>query len=122
VQVHELSMCDAIARTVVDRAAGRRVLSVSVRIGHLRQVVPDTMTFCWEMVTAGTELAGTGLDIEHVVATVSCDDCEAVTTLDAPVLACASCGSRAVTLRSGEELMILSLDAVGEPVATEVMP
>ena len=54
--MHELSMCDAIARTVVDRAAGRRVLTVKVRIGHLRQVVPDTMTFCWEMVTAGTEL------------------------------------------------------------------
>ena len=59
--MHELSMCDAIARTVVDRAAGRRVLSVSVRIGHLRQVVPDTMTFCWEMVTAGTELDGDGV-------------------------------------------------------------
>ena len=64
-------MCDAIARTVVDRAAGRRVLTVKVRIGHLRQVVPDTMTFCWEMVTAGTELQGAELDIEHVVATVA---------------------------------------------------
>jgi hydrogenase nickel incorporation protein HypA/HybF len=119
VPVHELSLCEAIARTVVVRAAGRRVRTVRLRIGHLRQVVPDTMTFCWEMVTAGTGLECTELDIEHVVATVACDDCGAMTTLDAPVLACASCGSRAVTLRSGEELMIVSLDAVGEPVATK---
>ena len=45
VPVHELSMCEAIARTVVDRAAGRRVLTVTVRIGYLRQVVPDALAF-----------------------------------------------------------------------------
>jgi hydrogenase nickel incorporation protein HypA/HybF len=119
--MHELSMCESIARTVVERAAGRRVLRVSVRIGHLRQVVPDTMTFCWEMVTAGTELEETVLDVEHVDATVACDDCSAVTRLEAPVLACSSCGSRTVTLRSGEELMIVALDAVDEPVARQMV-
>jgi hydrogenase nickel incorporation protein HypA/HybF len=117
--LHELSMCEAIAGTVVGRAAGRRVLSVRIRIGHLRQVVPESMAFCWEMVTADTVLDGTELDIEHVVATVVCDDCGATSTLDAPVLACAACGSRGVTLRSGEELMIVSLDTVDDAVATE---
>ena len=108
--MHELSMCEAIARTVVDRAAGRRVLTVTVRIGHLRQVVPDTMAFCWEMVTAGTELEGAALEIEHVVATVAC---EALRRHDHARCARARlriCGSRAVTLRSGEELMLVSLD------------
>ena len=77
--MHELSMCEAIARTVVDRAAGRQVLTVRVRIGHLRQVVPDTMAFCWEMLTAGTELEGAALQIEHVAATVACEACGATT-------------------------------------------
>jgi hydrogenase nickel incorporation protein HypA/HybF len=118
--VHELSMCDAIARTVADRAAGRRVLTVTVRIGHLRQVVPDTMAFCWEMVTAGTYLEGVALQIEQVPATIACEACGAITTLAAPVLVCEGCGSRAVTLRSGEELILESLEtAGGESVATE---
>ena len=43
--MHELSICEAIARTVVDRAAGRRVLTVTVRIGYLRQVVPEALAF-----------------------------------------------------------------------------
>ena len=117
--MHELSMCEAIARKVVDCAAGRRVLTVTVRIGHLRQVVPEAMAFSWEMLTAATALEGTALQIEHVAATVDCEMCGAVTTLEAPVLACSSCGSRAVTLRSGDELMIVSLETVGEAVATE---
>ena len=87
-------MCEAIARKVVDRAAGRRVLTVTIRVGHLRQVVPDAMTFAWEMLTTTTSLDGTRLEIEHVPATVWCDGCTSVTTLDVPVFACATCGSR----------------------------
>jgi hydrogenase nickel incorporation protein HypA/HybF len=114
--VHELSMCEAIADTVVRRAAGRQVLTVTVRIGYLRQVVPDAMAFAWEMLTAGTALEGTALEIEHIAATVACERCGAITTLEAPVLVCASCGDRAVTLQSGDELMIVSLETVGESV------
>ena len=66
-------MCEAIARKVVDRAAGRRVLTVTIRVGHLRQVVPDAMTFAWEMLTTTTSLDGARLEIEHVPATVACD-------------------------------------------------
>jgi hydrogenase nickel incorporation protein HypA/HybF len=117
--VHELSLCEAIAHTVLDRAAGRRVLSVTVRIGYLRQVVPDSLEFAWEMLTAGTALERTALEIEHVAATVACERCGAITTLEAPVLVCASCGDRAVTLQSGDELMIVSLETVGEAVVPE---
>ena len=119
--MHELSMCEAIARTVVDRAAGRRVLTVRVRIGYLRQVVPDTMTFCWEMLTASTVLERAALRIEHVPATVACEACNATTELDAPVLACGGCGSRLVTLRSGDELTLESLEVAGEAMPTEVV-
>jgi hydrogenase nickel incorporation protein HypA/HybF len=111
-------MCEAIAGTVVDRATGRRVLSVTVRVGHLRQVVPEAMAFCWEMLTATTVLDGAALRIEHVVATVACNACGTVSTLEAPILACGSCGSRDVALRSGEELTIVALEIAAEAVTT----
>jgi hydrogenase nickel incorporation protein HypA/HybF len=110
-------MCEAIASKVVDRAAGRPVLTVTIRVGHLRQVVPDAMTFSWEMVTAGTVLDGAALRIEHIPAVVACRACGATTTLDAPILACGSCGARAVTLQSGDELLIVSLETAGDPAA-----
>jgi hydrogenase nickel incorporation protein HypA/HybF len=110
VPVHELSMCEAIAQTVADHAGGRSVRSVTVRIGVLRQVVPETLTFCWDMVTRTTALDGAALRVEHVPAVVVCASCGASTTLDAPVLACGSCGDRDVRLRSGDELLVASLE------------
>lgn len=115
--MHELSMCDAIARTVYRRAGGRQVRAVTVRIGHLRQVVPAAMSFSWQMLTAATELEGSELEIEHVAATVACTACGATSTLDVPVLACASCGSSDVTLQTGEELLLVSIETVDEAAA-----
>jgi hydrogenase nickel incorporation protein HypA/HybF len=114
VSVHELSMCEAIARTVDVHAGGRPVQSVTVRIGHLRQVVPETLEFSWSMVTSTTALEGTELRVEHVPAVVTCEACGATTTLDAPVLACETCGASAVTLISGDELLIASLELAPE--------
>ncbi len=108
--MHELSLCEAIARKVVSRAAGRTVSRVVVRVGHLRQVVPDAMTFSWEMLTADTALDGAALEIEHVPAVVACEDCGATTELTVPVMACGSCSSLRVELRSGDELLLVSFE------------
>ena len=56
--VHELALCQAIVDTVTRHADGHRVERVDVRIGHFRQVVPDSLQFSWELLTDGTELAG----------------------------------------------------------------
>jgi hydrogenase nickel incorporation protein HypA/HybF len=106
-------MCEAIARKVADRAAGRTVTKVVVRIGHLRQLVPDAMMFAWEMLVTATVLESAELEIEHVPATVWCDACATTTALDVPVLACGSCGSGDVELRSGDELILVALETTG---------
>ena len=110
--MHELSLCQAIADTVVQHADGRPVSRVVVRIGHLRQVVPDALQFSWRVLTEGSALDGCELVIEHVAATVACSACQATTTLDSPLLACRACGSVSVDLLSGNEFLIVSLDAV----------
>ena len=52
--MHELSICTAIAKIAHQAAAGRPVERVRVDIGHLRQVVPDTLRHSWDMVVFGT--------------------------------------------------------------------
>ncbi|MEO7429241.1 MAG: hydrogenase maturation nickel metallochaperone HypA [Acidimicrobiales bacterium] len=108
--MHELSLCQAICATVDERADGRPVRRVDVRIGYLRQVVPDSLQFSWEMLTTGTSLEGCELAIEHVPAVVRCRSCGRETTLDWPVLACSVCEGLDVELVSGEELQIASID------------
>jgi len=48
--MHELSLCEAIAGVVKNHADGRHVDVVRVRIGALRQVVPESLSFCWSPV------------------------------------------------------------------------
>ena len=108
--MHELSLCSAIVDTVNDRASGRPVRRVRIRVGHYRQVVPDTMRFCWEMVTDGTPLSPCELEIEEVPAVVSCRSCGARTTLPDPILLCAECDGADVELVAGDELLIESID------------
>ncbi|MGH9094611.1 MAG: hydrogenase maturation nickel metallochaperone HypA [Acidimicrobiales bacterium] len=108
--MHELSLAQAIADTVQQHAAGQPVERVVVRIGHLRQVVPDSLQFSWQLITAGTEVDGCSLEIEHVPASVVCRACGTTSTLTSPVVACEPCGSFDVELLTGEEFLIASLD------------
>jgi len=88
-----------------------------VRIGHFRQVVPDTLTHCWELQVNGTELDGSRLIVEEIPASIECRDCGATTMLELPVLRCGSCGSLSTDLVSGEEFLIDSIDVATRVVA-----
>ncbi len=112
--MHELSICSAIANAAAKHADGHTVSQVTVEIGHLRQVVPDALQFSWEIVasTTAAELRKADLVVQEVPAVVDCQKCAARTTLDMPILACGSCGAFEVTLISGEELRVVSIDVV----------
>jgi hydrogenase nickel incorporation protein HypA/HybF len=108
--MHELSLCQAIVDTVNAHASDHDVRRVTVRVGYLRQAVPDSLTFSWQMLTQGTALDGCELAIEHVPAVVACRVCGTATELDVPLVMCPECGSDDVELVSGEEFLIASID------------
>ena len=109
--MHELSLCGSIANIVTRHAAGRPVSVIHVQVGQLRQVVPDTLVFCWELVSEGTPLAGSRIDVEGVPARMRCRACGHVAEVgDLPVFACRDCGSIDAEVISGEEFMVTSLD------------
>src|SRR6266851_1635462 len=80
---HELSICGSVADIVTRRAAGRGVKVINVRVGQLRQVVPDTLVYCWELVSADTPLAGSRISVEAVPARIRCRSCDQVTDVGA---------------------------------------
>ena len=71
--MHELSLSGAIVNTVVKHADGRRVTVVSLRVGRLRQVVPDTLEFYFGFVARDTVCEGARLEQEIVEARLRCD-------------------------------------------------
>lgn len=109
--MHELSLCRSIYG-IVDRArAGRPVSVVHLEVGQLRQVVPDTLRYCWEMITEQSPLAGCELDIDHVPVRLDCAGCGQRTTVtQVLLLTCAACGGADIRLHTGEEFMVTSID------------
>jgi hydrogenase nickel incorporation protein HypA/HybF len=116
--MHELAIADCIVAIASRHAAGRRVTKVEVRVGRLRQVVPDALAFAFPLVAEGTCVAGAELELEEVPATARCGTCGAESVLDGFPLLCPGCGSAELELVSGEELLVDSLELEEEALTT----
>jgi hydrogenase nickel incorporation protein HypA/HybF len=115
--MHELSLADAIVDICREHARGRRVVTVEVRVGRLRQVVPDALTFAFGLVAQGTPVEGALLTIEDVPVRVSCEQCAAETRADRFPLACGRCAGLDVQVVAGEEFHVQSLEIEDAPYA-----
>jgi len=117
--MHELSIAQAIADVAERHAAGRQVVKVEVRVGHLRQVVPDSLDFAFGLVTQGTALDGAELVVEHVQAAGRCRTCGAESVMEDFPLCCARCGGLDVEVFAGEELLVDALELEEELMTNE---
>ena len=109
-RVHELSICSSIMGIVRQHAEGRPVQTVHLRVGAMRQIVPETLVYCWSLVTEASELAGAELDVQAVPAKIRCTGCGRAQLLEEPMLMCLSCPGQAVDLIEGDEFLITSID------------
>jgi len=109
--MHELSLCQAIAGVVKPHAAGRRVDVVRVQVGALRQVVPESLSFCWTLVREHADMPGAELELEFVPAEVSCRGCGEQSEISSRFsVACPRCSSADVAVVHGEEFLVTSVD------------
>ncbi len=117
--MHELSIAQAIVDVATRHAAGRRVVRVEVSVGHLRQVVPDSLDFAFGLVAEGTALDSAELAITHVPAAGRCRDCGAQSVMEAFPLCCGCCGGLDMDVLAGEELLVDALELEEEKVSNE---
>lgn len=109
--VHELSLCQAIAGVVKSHAAGRHVERVRVRVGALRQVVPESLSFCWALVRDAEGMPDAELELEHVPAEVRCAACGSRSEIASQwSIWCPRCESPDVRILQGNEFLVASLD------------
>jgi hydrogenase nickel incorporation protein HypA/HybF len=105
--VHELSLASAIVDTVERHAAGRPVCVISLRIGELRQVVPDSLEFYVELVGRDTVCEGARLELELVSASLRCAACGE--EWRPPGFRCPSCGAAGEVV-AGQEFEVESIE------------
>jgi hydrogenase nickel incorporation protein HypA/HybF len=107
--MHELSIAQSVVDAVCERAAGRSVHSVRLRVGALTAVVPEAMRFCFDLAVEGTVAEGARLDIEHRPGTAYCRSCGREVELADLILLC-PCGSADLEVTAGRELQIVSME------------
>jgi hydrogenase nickel incorporation protein HypA/HybF len=107
--MHEMALTQSLVEAVCEHAAGRRVHSVKLEVGALCAVVPDAMTFCFELATEGTVADGARLDVDIRPGTARCRSCDSLFELTDPILLC-PCGSADVEVLAGRDLKILSME------------
>jgi hydrogenase nickel incorporation protein HypA/HybF len=112
--MHELSLSRAILDTADRYAAGRRVVRVSVAIGALRQVVPDSLAFYFEILARGTVCEGALMQQRLVPARLRCT-CGEDWELAELSFRCPRCARADVTVLDGDQLRVDSIE-VEEPV------
>ena len=104
--MHELSIATAVVNTACKHADGRPVSVVSMRVGRLRQVVPASLRFYFEIVARDTVCEGAVLDLTEIDLVLRCAHCNCGWSPDLPVFRCPECGGADVAIESGEELEV----------------
>lgn len=112
--MHELSIVQSVVATVSEAMAGRkceRIVSVRLRVGALSSVVEDALQFGYEIVTEGTLLAGSRLEVVTLPVVIYCKPCERLVELNGiQSFRCPYCGTPSGDIRQGRELDIESVE------------
>lgn len=119
--MHELSLSSAIVETALRHAGGMPVRSVQMRVGRLRQVVPESLGFYFGIVSRGGGCDGAELELELVDALMRCGQCagewdpaprpaeDEDDLLGPPMFRCPGCGAGGAEVVRGEEFEVESI-------------
>jgi hydrogenase nickel incorporation protein HypA/HybF len=109
--VHELGIAQGVIEAVTERLPGVKIISVRLEVGALSGVAPDSLRFSFGLAAQGTALEGASLEIIQSPARCHCRACGADFEPGEPVAPLCPCGSADVTVLSGQELRIASVQA-----------
>jgi hydrogenase nickel incorporation protein HypA/HybF len=111
--MHEL----AIAQRLIDGAVAQlptdaaQIVQLRVQLGALAGLSKDELAFGFEAMSKQTPCAGARLEIEETPAVVHCPNCIIdFSAADASGLLCPNCGSPAVLVLEGKELLLTSME------------
>ena len=115
--MHELSVCQGLLAEVQRVAAAHGATEVTglvVAIGALSGVEAPLLSRAFGVARCGTIAERAVLRIDETPVVVWCGACGAETEVPANALLCGTCGTWKVDLRSGDELLLKSVELTAE--------
>ncbi|HEY8890619.1 MAG TPA: hydrogenase maturation nickel metallochaperone HypA [Clostridium sp.] len=111
--MHEVSIIQNVVEIVTDKAIENKftkVTKVSLKIGELSGVMPESLNFAFKSCIVDTLLEGSVLGIEKVKAIGECKECKQEFPIDHFNKLCPCCNKFCSSIISGYELYINTIE------------
>jgi hydrogenase nickel incorporation protein HypA/HybF len=112
--MHEMGIAQNIMDIVeqeMARHGATKLSTIRLTVGEFTAVVPESLSFCFEVITKDTPFEGVKLEMEKVPLTGRCTACDEEFAIKEYQFICPKCGSNEVETISGKELFIKEIEA-----------
>jgi hydrogenase nickel incorporation protein HypA/HybF len=110
--MHEMSIAQSlfdILEEEMKKNNAKTLRSVRLRIGELSAIVPDSLSFCFEVMTAGTHMEGAELVMDIVPLEGLCRTCGRSFEIKDYAFQCPYCQGTEIDTLSGQDLSIVEM-------------
>ena len=111
--MHELAVTESILDIAIkhaQQAEASRVTDLYLVIGRLSSIVDESVQFYWDIISQATLAEGAVLHFNRVPAKMRCNDCSAEYEMQDQLAPCPNCESNNLTLISGDEFWLESIE------------
>jgi hydrogenase nickel incorporation protein HypA/HybF len=111
--MHEMSLAEGVLDLIRDAAHQQnfsKVTTVWLEIGRLSNVEPESMAFCFDVVTKGSLAEGARLEIIATPGQGWCMQCSESVTIEEVFGDCPKCGGHQLQVTGGTEMRVKELE------------
>ena len=112
--MHEMAITQSVLNIALDaleKAGASRVRTIRIRMGEYSDVVPQILREYFTIAAAGTKAEGAEIEITRIPVTMRCRGCGWCGRVDKLDIHCGACGGTDLSLVTGREFYVESLEA-----------
>lgn len=111
--MHEMSIAQSlvdILKEEMEKNDAVTLKSVKLHIGQLSAIVPEALSFCFEVIASGTEMEGAKLVMELIPLRGICLECDQAFEIEDYAFTCPHCKSPNIQTIAGQDLSIVEME------------
>lgn len=111
--MHEMSIAQSLVEILeeeMNKNQASVLRSVRLEIGRLSAIVPESLSFCFEVITSGTYMEGAELIMDIIPLRGTCNTCKKEFEINDYAFFCPHCESPEIDIFAGKALSIVEME------------
>jgi len=111
--MHEMSIAQSLIDIIQEEMSknnAKTLRSVRLNVGQMSAIVPDSLSFCFEVIVSGTDMEGARLDMDIIPLKGYCQTCEKEFEIEDYNFTCPFCEGTKIETISGQDLTIVEIE------------